>query len=229
MTTVLDAIKDAMQESGILTKDQDPTNDEAQAGLRMLNRILSSWSNSSALQFERETESFSLTSGTSSYTIGSGGVFNTVRPTNIIQAHVRQGTTDYNLEVIPDNRYQAIINKSTLGIPELLNFTNEYPLGTIRLYPTAGAGYTLILTSEKPLGSYSTTASTISLPSGWLDALIYALAVRLRRIYGLPSDPDLNALAKESRAMIALNVIKNNPIRHKPLFESGYDFKSRSF
>jgi hypothetical protein len=213
MTTVLDIVTDAMQESGVLTKSETPTNDEAQTGLRMLNRLVGSWSNSSVVQFERVTESFPLTDGVTSYTIGSGGDFDTVRPTNIVQAHVRQGNTDYNLQIVSDKIYQSVVYKSVGGLPEILNFTNEYPLATINIYTAPSGTYTLFLTSEKPLTSYASTAATVDLPSGWIDALIYALAVRLARVYGQPTDPALQALARESKAMISLNSLKNNPLQ----------------
>ena len=227
MTTVLDLITDAMQESGVLTKSETPTNDEAQTGLRMLNRIIGSWSNSSTTQFERVTESFPLTNGTTSYTMGSGGDFDTVRPTNIVEAHVRQGNIDYNLSIVSDRVYQSVVYKSIIGVPELLNFTNTFPLATINIYPAPSPSYTLFITSEKPLTSYATTAATVSLPSGWIDALIYALAIRLARIYGQPADPALIALARESKAMIILNSIKNNPLQtQRPNGRSGNNIYS---
>lgn len=213
MVTVLDIVTDAMQESGILTKNETPTNDEAQAGLKMLNRLVGSWSNSSVIQFERVTESFALT-GVASYTIGSGGDFDTVRPSKIIEAHVRQGNTDYPLSMISDSIYQSISNKSTGGgISEFLNYTNEYPLATINLYPIPSSVNTLFITSEKPLTSYASISTTVNLPSGWQDALTYNLAVRLGRLYGQPTDPELTALARETKALISLNAIKNNPLQ----------------
>lgn len=216
MTTVLDLITDAMQESGVLTKSETPTNDEAQAGLRMLNRIIESWSNSSTIQFERTTESFALSNGVASYTMGLGGDFNTVRPTKVVQAHVRQGNVDYALSIVSDKVYQSVVYKSIIGVPELLNFTNSYPLATVNLYPAPSSSYTLYITSEKPLTNYASTSIAVNLPSGWNDALIYALAVRLARIYGQPADPALIAQAKESKAMIVLNSLKNNPMQSQP-------------
>lgn len=213
MTTVLDIIKDAMSESTILTKDEDPTNGEAQNALRILNRMLGSWTNSAALQFERVTESFPLNNLQTTYTIGTGGDFNTTRPTKIVHAHVRQSNTDYNLDIANDAKYQSITYKSIGGLPEVLNFTNEFPLATINIYPAPSSIYTLFITSEKALTSYPTTATTVNLPPGWEDALVYNLAVRLARVYGQPTDPDLKELARASKASIALNALRNNPLQ----------------
>lgn len=212
MTTVLDIITDAMQESGILTQTESPSSSEAQKGLRLLNRLVSSWSNSALMQFERVTESFTLSNGTESYTIGSGGVLNTTRPTKIVEAHIRNGDIDYSMEIVTDKTYQRVTSKTSGGIPEILNYTNEYPLGTINLYPSPSAGYTLFITSEKPLTSYASTATTVSLPDGWEDALTYNLAVRMARVYGQPLDPELQGLARQTKAMVTLNVLRNNPL-----------------
>lgn len=213
MVTVLDIVTDAFQESSILTQTESPNNSEAQTGLKLLNRLIGSWTNSSAMQFERVTEAFSLASGTAAYTIGSGGTFDTVRPSKIVQAHVRLGTVDYNMEIVTDSIFQSINNKTTGGIPDMLNYTNEYPLATINIYPTPSTAYTLYLTSEKPLATYATTGTTVDLPSGWQDALTYNLAKRLARVYGQPADPELSVLARESKAAIALNALKNNPLQ----------------
>ena len=220
MTTVLDIVKDAMQECGVLTESATPTSGEAQIGLKLVNRLLSSWSNTGNLQFERVTESFPLTALDFSYTIGSGGDFNTVRPTKIVQAHVRQNNIDYNLDIVTDKIYQGVTYKTIGGLPEMLNYTNEYPLATINIYPAPSTIYTLFLTSEKPLTSYAATTTTVDLPSGWIDAVIYNVGLRMCGIYGQPASPELQALARESKAMIALNTLRNNPLQSQPSAQS---------
>lgn len=216
MTTVLDIVKDALQESGVLTQTEDPSNSEAQTGLKMLNRLVSSWSNNAILQFERVTEEFALTNLGITYTIGSGGDFDTTRPTKIVEAHVQQNNVSYSLEIVPDAIYQSVVYKTIGGLPEMLNYTNEYPLGTINIYPAPSGTYTLFITSEKPLTSYSSLASTVDLPPGWEDALIYNVGVRLASIYGQPVDPRFEALAKQSRASISMNALRNNPLQSQP-------------
>lgn len=213
MVTALDIITNAFQDAGIIDQVESPNNKEAQTGLNRLNRLIGSWANSGNTQYERVTESFSLSSGTSSYTIGSGATFDTVRPTKIVEAHVRQGNTDYELITVTDKQYQSIANKDTGSLPEYLNYTNEYPNGTINIYPQPGGGLTLYLTSEKPLTTYATTATTVDLPPGWEDALTYNLAVRLASVYGQPVSAELQGLARESKAMISLGALRNNPLR----------------
>jgi len=223
MTTALDLITDAMRENGVLTKDETPTNGEAQIGLKQLNRLIGSWSNTGNLAFERVTESFALTVLDTTYTMGSGGDFNTIRPTKIVQAHVRDSNIDYNLQIVPDKVYQSVAYKTVGGLPYMLNFTNEYPLATINIYPAPSTAYTLFLTSEKPLTTYATINTTVALPSGWDDALTYNLATRLASVFGQPVSPDLKGLARESKAMISLNALRNNPLQSQPTSSGSQD------
>lgn len=215
MTTALNIITKAMQKLGVLTKSEAPDSDEASDGLDALNDLLASWSNESMIVYERTTESFSLVAGTASYSIGSGQTFNTTLPVNIIEAHVRQGTIDYPITRITDEVYQGISDKNTRTIPYWLNYSNGFPSATIRLYPTPAEAYSLYLTSDKPLTTL-TLATTISLPPGWKRALIYNLAVDLAPEYGQQMPPELVKVARDSKANIALSVLKNRTMDAQP-------------
>jgi len=217
MTTVLDIIKDAMSEAGITTQNETPTNSETQDALRVLNRMIDSWSNSGTMIYTTPTESFSLTSGTASYTIGDGGTFDTVKPNKIVQAHVRIANIDYNLNIEPDSVYQGITYKTIGNIPEILNFTNAYPLATINLYPVPSQAMTLFITSEKPLTTYASTNTALVVPPGTEDALVYNLALRLSSKYGKKASEELKQMASSSKAAIALNTVRNNPLRSQAL------------
>ena len=209
MTTALQIITRAMQKSGILTKSESPAADESSDALDALNDILSSWSNDSLCIYARVTESFTLSGGTASYTIGTSQTFNTVRPIFIAEAHIRQSTTDYPVEVISDEIYQGITDKAiSRGIPFWLNYTNAFPAATINLYPIPSSALTLYITSEKELTQFSTLATVVSLPPGWKKALIDALAVELSPEYGQQITPAMVAAAKESKGSIMRAVLK---------------------
>ena len=207
MTTASEIIKKAMQKAGVLTKAETPASDEASDGLDSLNDLMASLSNDSIFAYQRVTESFSLVSGTASYTIGSAGTFTTARPIKIIEAHTRQANTDFPITLISDTIYQGISDKTTQAIPYWLNYTNEFPTGTINLYPTPTAGYTLYITSEKALEEF-TLSETVSLPPGWKRMLIYNLALELAPEYGQQPNPATVKIAKDSRGAIARSVLK---------------------
>jgi hypothetical protein len=211
MTTARDIIKKAMQKIGVLVKQEDPSADEVNDALSSLNAMLSSWSNRSLLVYARVWESFPLVANQSDYTIGTGGNFNTTRPIFINECHVRQGSTDYSVQVIDDNAYNAIAFKNLSGIPEFVNFDNAFPLAKLRFYLVPTGGLTFYMSSEKELSQF-TLDDTVNLPAGWERALIYNLAMEIAPEYGLQISPDLRDTADK-----ALDSIVNNVARIKTM------------
>lgn len=202
MTTARELIKKSMQKVGILTKGETPSDDEANDALDSLNALLSSWANDSLVIYARTWETFNLVGGTSTYTIGSGGTFNTVRPIDIISSYLRSGTIDYNIAMITDEAYNSITLKSVQGLPEFLNFDNAYPLANIRLYPIPAAAYSLFLLSEKPITAISTLDTDIILPNGFERAIVYNLALELAPEYQQQPDASIVKIAGDSLGLI---------------------------
>jgi hypothetical protein len=220
VTTGRELVTQAMKEAGVLTGGETPTSEEVVDALGSLNRMLASWANNSLYIYARTFENFPLSSGVGDYTIGPGGDFNTIRPMHIIDAYVRQDTLDYWLSVIPDEEYDAIAYKDIDSIPQVLNYTAQFPQATIRIYPKPQASFTLYLRSEKQLATI-TLNDEISLPPGWEDALVYNLAVRLGPSYGLPADPVLVELASQSRMALENNTSRNRSYDYTPARYSG--------
>lgn len=216
MTTARTIIRRAMQKAGILTKTETPSGDEANDALYSLNGILESWANDSMLIYARAWENFTLTGGTGEYTIGASQMFNTVRPTLIVEAHVRQGTIDSPIQIISDEVYNSYIQmKTSPGLPYWLNYDNGYPAAKIRLWPVPTQSDTLYILSEKPLTALSLD-TTVSLPPGWERALIYNLAVELTPEYGQELSGEIVEIAKTSRAAIRRSIIKNRSMDAMP-------------
>ena len=80
MTTTLDLITKALQKIGAVTKDETLSAGDVSDALSSLNDMISSWSLDSLIVYASTLENFTLTPGSYSYTIGSGGNFNTTRP-----------------------------------------------------------------------------------------------------------------------------------------------------
>lgn len=211
MTTARSIIKKALLKIGALVKSEDPAADEANDALDSLNALIASWSNDSAVIYARTWETFPLTSA-STYTIGTGGDFNTDRPLNIADCYLKDSTIDYDMEIISAEAYDSISYKSLQGIPEFLNFDNGYPLARIRLYPVPSASYSLFLLTEKAVTGFTTLDTVLSLPPGWERALIYNLAIDLAPEYNQEPSQAIVEIAKESLGMVRIGVIKNRPM-----------------
>lgn len=215
MTTTLGLITRSLKLAKVSTKSETPAPDETADALVSLNAMLSSWSNDSLVCYARVTESFTLTPGTASYTIGTGQTFNTARPMFIASAFVRSSSLDYPLEIISDEEYNLFGTKTDQGTPEALNYTTSFPVGRVRLFPTPDLADSLFITSEKEITSLA-LSDTISFPPGWEDALAYNLTMRIAPEYGQALDPLVISTAKETLGAIRLNVARNRPIKYEP-------------
>lgn len=216
-TSALDIITGAARLVGAIFKSETLDSDEANEGLNLLNEMLDSWSNDDLLTYALVTENFSLT-GASSYTIGSGGNFNTTRPINIASAVVRYATIDYPLDIISQLEYQTEIPNKTLTapIPQFLTYDNNYPLGTIKIYAIPTSGSTLYLQSNKPLSNLAALTTTVDLPPGWKEALKNNLALRLAPEYGVEVPADVRLNANLSKGAIKRAISANNPLPFLP-------------
>jgi hypothetical protein len=215
-TSARDIIKKSLQKIGALVKNEDPSADEANDALDALNGLIDSWSNDSSTIPSRAWETFTLQGGVTTYTMAPGLTFNTTRPTNIIGGYIRIGTIDYPLTVVTDEAYNSITFKSLTGIPEFINYDNAYPTDNVRLYPAPSAAYSIFLLSEKPLASFATLDTVVSLPAGWVRTLVYNLAIELAPEYSQPPDQSIFKIANDSLAMVRLSAIRSRPMDAYP-------------
>lgn len=172
-------------------------------GLKALNAMLGSWGANRLLVYEVTSENFPLVVGTGSYTIGSGGAFNTVRPNKITDAYLRDGTTDTPLHIDVRNRYNEISDKTAKGLPNTLYYLQEYPLGKILFDYVPDKTYTLFLDSWKTLSTLAAVGTTVNLPPEYERALIYNLAIELAPEYDAVLLKEVYAIAEESREALA--------------------------
>jgi len=207
MSTARQIITRSLQKIGAIVKSEAPSGDELQDGLAELNSLLATWSNEELLIYARKREApFALTGAVLSYTIGTGGDINITRPTRIVAAYVSNGGIDYEMKIIDDEAYSLITYKTITGIPEFLNFSNGFPLATIKLYPSPSAAYPLSLLTEIPLTSIASIDDVLSLPPGFEGALTSNLAIRLAPEYGQPVSADLRLEAKETLGALRVKI-----------------------
>lgn len=221
MTTARNIITRALRKNGVLTKNESPSGDEASEALATLNDMISSWSNDSLLIYARQSESFPLVSGQASYTIGSGGDFNTVRPLQILSAFIRVSNIDYDINIIRDVSFDQINQKNILNTyPDVLYYEVGVPLGTITLYPVPTTG-ALHIRSEKELQEFSTLDSVLELPAGWGRALVYNLSLELAPDYGQQVSQATYEIAMDSLSKIKTAVARNKTMDY-PSYGGNY-------
>lgn len=185
-----------------LGKGQTLPADEAEDGLNALNALISSWNLDGLMIFNEKRESFPLTQGVPSYTIGTGADFDTDRPTNITTAFVRFGGYDYNLKSDDSSIYGKITDKDDEGVPSRYNYVQNSPIGTIYIFPTSNAPMDLYIYSEEQLSSFPDLTTDIVLADGYERAIIYNLALELAPEYQVEPNSLVYRNAQKSLAAV---------------------------
>jgi hypothetical protein len=150
-------------------------------------------------------EPFTLTAGQNSYTIGTGGDFNTARPIAIEGATLSINGADWPVQTMAYDDWAAVRLKTlTTGFVEYLYLDNNYPLGTVYLHPVPSALLTSTLTlySRKAFTEFPNLTTSIDLPPGYVRAMKYQLALELAPEYQTSPDPSVISLAISSKAGI---------------------------
>ena len=202
-----------MRTLGIVEAGGTPTSDELNDGLEALYFMLRFWGIKGLVVPFVSSENFSLT-GATSYTIGSGGDFDTVRPTRIVGAYTRAGSLDSHLKIIGGDKYRALAQKSTSGTGAWLYYNPTSPLGTIYLYPLSSD--TIYLDSYKQLTDPATLATDTGFAPEFDEAIKFNLALRLAPEFGKSTPNEVAHLAKETlSAIVAYNaaMLAMNPAK----------------
>ena len=205
MATASSMIISALVKNGEKSIGGTLTSAEQTAYLDMLNAMLESWSIDRTKVYQVVEENFTLSTSTRTYTIGSGGAFNTARPTRIVNAWIRDSDNyDHEVSVVGQDRYADILNKLDTGTwPNALYYDGAYAAGlaTIALWPVPNEALTLYINSWKQLQSFSTVTHSTSLPPGYQRAIEFNFAIEAAP--GVKSvQPEVIKIARESLAAI---------------------------
>lgn len=181
------------------------TSAEQTAYLAVLNTMLESWSIERLLVYQIIEESFTLVIGSSAYTIGSGGNFNTTRPSRIENTcFINYQSRINGVTVLNEANFSALQTVGLIGMPRNLYYDVSVPLGTIYFDYKPDVAYDFHLKSWRQLQSFAAIGDTVTLPIGYQRAIESNLAIELAP--GLTSvSPETIKIAKESKAAIRIN------------------------
>lgn len=201
----------AMKDAGVLGVGQTPLAEDMNDGLTNLNAMLAQWARRRWLVYSLTDISFVAT-GAMSYSLGAGGDINVPRTNSIESAYFRQivaapgDMVDYPLAILYAREdYNKIALKGMASFPTVLFYDSGWPLGYVFIWPVPSSLYEIHLTLKTAFIAFSSLNDGVSFPPEYEEAMRLNLAVRLRVSYRMPSDPQLNGLAK-----IATNTVKNS-------------------
>ncbi len=180
-------------------------------GIDILNELYDFWNIRAAAVFTERIETFTLIANQQSYTIGTGGEFDTDRPVRIEKANIllTSGSTTVRvppgLTLLNDEEYGSIPVLSVGGIPTKLYYDGGYKqtavVGVANLifypYPNQGNLQVELFTWQK-LNAALTNASTLQVPDGYVMATTLSLAEQLAPLYWKRSQQLLQLLKTEA-------------------------------
>jgi hypothetical protein len=232
--TVQRLITLAFFDLGAIQSGETPNTDELNDSLDVLNGMLGAFSNEQLTVFNRVVQSFPG-AGLSSFTLGTGGIWNTgsARAQKIVgwratngaynsggaplsladfdaaaqDASVRFAGVQAQISALLAPFFQSpTLALSSAQAPLLLGADSAWPLINVRVFPATTA--TIELAYWTPITAFVALTDVISLPPGFEELLRTNLAVRLSPQYGRSGgiDPVLAANAQNAKAAIqALN------------------------
>lgn len=212
--TFLDLLKSSLRLLGVYNFGETLTADEANDGMEAFNMLIGQLSIEGMVIPYYTAEDLTFVAGQASYTIGSAGNFNTVRPIQIVGGYIRSGGTDYPFEVIGMNRYNEFSSKTTSGRPLYIHYQPSNPLGYIYCYPTPSAADTFHIDSIKPFTEITVLSTTLTFPPGYNQFLKFALAQEIEGEYGR----ELSAKNAQRLIMMKQALVNNNlAVSHEPV------------
>ena len=181
------------------------------SGLQRLNTILGNLFALGIGVFATTKENFTLTANDPTYTIGSGGDFDTVRPNQVLGGFIRIGTTDHPVTTIFERDYRRLSLKSLTGRPRQVFYQPEYPLGIINLFYTPDSAYDYHIWMNKPLAEISSLSTALTLPPEYKLMLETRLAIISAPRYGKRVPRELKDTAREAYDnVVSLNAARQS-------------------
>ncbi len=186
MPAARDLITNAFVKARVYSPSEQVLDADIAQGFVILNQMIDQWSNESLMTYATSEQRALLIPGKWQYTIGSGGDLNMTRPLRIQGSPgscyvVDSNGNRYNLEVVPQNRWNLIgnITQVTANFPNTLFYDPQYPLGIINLYPVPNVGWTLFFDSFLQIASFGSLGTMLSLPPGYERAIVDNLTLDL--------------------------------------------------
>ena len=201
----LTIIEDALSAIRVKREGHALPAEDAQLGLRILNRMLTHWSREELMIPYRTREELALTAGQKIYSIGSGGDLDTTRPNRIHLLKLMSGTTEYEVHPRSIEVIGRWTDKSVSGRPDYYHYEPVDPLGRIYFELTVDQAYTLILWSTKPITGFTALTTEDSVPDEYEKLLVNNLAVEAANAFGKEAGQTTKELA-----MATYNQIKAN-------------------
>ena len=126
------------------------------------------------------------------------------RPLSIIEARIIDASDiEIPVEIVSRDIYMALPTKTTTGYINQIYYDPQLTNGVLYTWPACDNVQRRIkMTVKKPIMDFDATDDDGEFPQEWFEAVTTNLAIRLGIKNGIPIDPELKALATESKWML---------------------------
>lgn len=200
---------------GVEAQGETPGTNESSEALDVLNQMIDQWNNEKLMIYTLTNNLFTVTAGTTEYTIGpegSGADWESaypVRPMQVqryaafIRANQSGLNTDYAMDYYPNDRFQNIFQKDiTTNYPYAWTCDWDYPIATIRIYPKPTIDLQFGLTEWAQLTKAASLTDSLVFPPGYESAIAYNLALELAPEYGVEPSAVVVDKARETKFVL---------------------------
>lgn len=194
---------------GIIAEGEAPSEALMEDTRSAFNVMLDSWSAERLSVFSTQDQTLTWPAGEATQTVGPTGDLVGSRPQKLHDSTYFKdpGTgISYNFKIINEQQYNSIALKTaTSTYPDTLWINNTMPDSTITLYPVPNQNIEIHLISVVQLEQVDDLSDTITLPPGYLRALIYNLACEIAPELGVAPPPTTQRLAMATKRVLKAN------------------------
>lgn len=215
--TALDLITDAYVLTGIAPEEEPLEAYRLAYGLRALNKMFKDWQGY-GLSWRRAEGTITAVAGQASYTLGTGGDFAT-RPVRLTSVRFRNSSSvDMDMWPLSASEYDSIPVKTTQGTPNQYFYDPALTQAKLYVWPVLATGQTgtFRLTYAAGLDDFDASSNDPAVPQEHLEAVTYALALRLNNLPGGMMSAEAKAMAIAMQGRLLANAGENASIFFQP-------------
>ena len=200
-------IAGALRIAGAISQGETPSATLYTETAEALNMFIKAMQADGMPLWATKKYAITLTTSAADYTIGVSQTVNTPKPLKVLQAFLRNTSTnlDIPVRIITRSEYELLGNKTTTGLPVQIFYEPLLTTGVLHVYPvpdsTVASSYTLSIIYQRPFEDFDATADEPDFPQEYYDCIKFGLADRIAPEHGLAIQDrqDLRSRAKELR------------------------------
>lgn len=202
-------IRNALRTLNVIATSEEPSADEAEDSLEVLNEMIESWNTEDLMLFEVPRVVQPFQAGQAIYTVGPNGDWDVERPNKVEATYWRRPHDNLELPIRMQTaeEFRHIPIKTIQStIPTWVYWVYAFPLATAQFWPVPSESQECVFYPWSRLQTAADLDTVFALPDGYARALRFNLAVELSSEFPSVLQPAewarMNAVAVESKANI---------------------------